>query len=60
MPGTSKISVTIGIRLPNAVHAEVSRIAQRERRSVSWVMGEAAAEYVKRDAQVAKRKGKTP
>jgi predicted transcriptional regulator len=59
MPGTSKVSTTVGVRMPNEIHAEVVRIAQRERRSVSWVMAEAAAEYVKRDVQAAKRR-KTP
>jgi predicted transcriptional regulator len=56
VPGTSKISITVGVRMPNALHAEVKRIAERERRSVSWVMAEAAAEYVKRDGQAAKRR----
>jgi predicted transcriptional regulator len=56
MPGTSKVSTTVGVRMPNAVHAEVVRIAERERRSVAWIVNEAVAEYVKRDVQAAKRR----
>jgi predicted transcriptional regulator len=49
MPGTSKTSTTIGIRMPNELRAEVMRIAERERRSIAWVVVDAVAEYVKRD-----------
>lgn len=56
MPGTTKISTTVGVRMPNAIHAEVVRIAQRERRSIAWVVVEAVTEYVKRDVQAAKRR----
>ena len=56
MPGTSKVTTTIGIRMPNELRAEVMRIAERERRSIAWVVVEAVAEYVKRDEQAAKRR----
>jgi predicted transcriptional regulator len=56
MPGTSKTSTTIGIRVPNELRAEVMRIAERERRSIAWVVVDAVSEYVKRDAQAARRR----
>jgi predicted transcriptional regulator len=60
MPGQSAKTTTIGVRVRNELRVELVRIAERERRSVSWIVNEAVDEYVKRDAQVTRRKGKAP
>jgi predicted transcriptional regulator len=56
MPGQSTKTTTIGVRVRNELRVELTRIAERERRSVSWVVNEAIDEHVKRDAQAAKRR----
>jgi predicted transcriptional regulator len=57
MPGTTKISTQVGIRLPNEMHAQLAFIAQVERRSLGWVARDLIEEGLpKRLAQAKRRK----
>jgi predicted transcriptional regulator len=56
----TRISTLVGARMPNELYVELVRIARLERRSVSWVLKEAAAEYVRKQQAKAAKKRKTP
>jgi hypothetical protein len=50
MPGTSKISTTVGVRMPHEVHAELIKYAAAERRTVSWVIKDFVEQGLRRAA----------
>jgi hypothetical protein len=58
MSGTSTLSTMVTVRMLNEVHAALLKIAQRDGRPMGSIVNEAAAEYVRRDAQALKRAGK--
>jgi hypothetical protein len=66
MSGTSKISTTVGVRMPHEVHAELIKYAAAERRTVSWVIKDFVEQGLRRAARLdapgasAKRVSKRP
>jgi predicted transcriptional regulator len=60
MPGSTKISTQVGIRLPNEMHAELAFIAKVERRSLGWVAKDLIAEGLPKRLAQAKRRRVNP
>jgi predicted transcriptional regulator len=59
MPGTSKTSAVVAVRLPNELRAELNKYAADRRWSISWAIVNLIEQGLRREAQ-AKRKTKSP
>jgi hypothetical protein len=51
----SKITTYFGVRMPNAIHAELVKYAAAQRRSVSWVVNDFVEQGLRRAEQTKKR-----